>query len=228
MFGKKRTKSTLPEFDQLWFGCFLFVLKEDRNLRIINKQTYIGVDGLEIQVKTKLRQNNIESKELYSKRTGVKIGRIKAISATGFRLYINLPKMVRTDNIRPFGIIDKIHLEEVLNEITNILVEFGVNVCNAFISTVEINATAQLDSNKSVECIMNLLALMLLQERNKVFLTAHGKKNTCYKEVPLSYDILRNTYQIESLKTSRLGNKSFCWKFYNKGLEEGIQNKGLL
>ena len=89
MFGKKRTKSTLPEFDQLWFGCFLFVLKEDRNLRIINKQTYIGVDGLEIQVKTKLRQNNIESKELYSKRTGVKIGRIKAISATGFRLYIN-------------------------------------------------------------------------------------------------------------------------------------------
>ena len=125
-------------------------------MRIINKQTYIGVDGLEIQVKTKLRQNNIESKELYSKRTGVKIGRIKAISATGFRLYINLPKMVRTDNIRPFGIIDKIHLEEVLNEITNILVEFGVNVCNAFISTVEINATAQLDSNKSVECIMNL------------------------------------------------------------------------
>lgn len=197
-------------------------------MRIINKQTYIGVDGLEIQVKTKLRQNNIESKELYSKRTGVKIGRIKAISATGFRLYINLPKMVRTDNIRPFGIIDKIHLEEVLNEITNILVEFGVNVCNAFISTVEINATAQLDSNKSVECIMNLLALMLLQERNKVFLTAHGKKNTCYKEVPLSYDILRNTYQIESLKTPRLGNKSFCWKFYNKGLEEGIQNKGLL
>lgn len=197
-------------------------------MRIINKQTYIGVDGLEIQVKTKLRQNNIESKELYSKRTGVKIGRIKAISATGFRLYINLPKMVRTDNIRPFGIIDKIHLEEVLNEITNILVEFGVNVCNAFISTVEINATAQLDSNKIVECIMNLLALMLLQERNKVFLTAHGKKNTCYKEVPLSYDILRNTYQIESLKTPRLGNKSFCWKFYNKGLEEGIQNKGLL
>lgn len=197
-------------------------------MRIINKQTYIGVDGLEIQVKTKLRQNNIESKELYSKRTGVKIGRIKAINATGFRLYINLPKMVRTDNIKPFGIIDKIHLEEVLNEITDILFEFGVDVRNAFISIVEINATAQLDSNKSVECIMNLLALMLLQEGNKVFLTAHGKKNTCYKEVPLSYDILRNTYQIESLKTPRLGNKSFCWKFYNKGLEEGIQNKGLL
>lgn len=196
-------------------------------MRIINKQTYIGVDGLEIQVKTKLRQNNIESKELYSKRTGVKIGRIKAISATGFRLYINLPKMVRTDNIRPFGIIDKIHLEEVLNEITNILVEFGVNVCNAFISTVEINATAQLNSNKSTECIMNLLALMFLQEGKKVFLTAHGKKNT-YRDVPLSYDILRNTYQIESLKTPRLGNKAFCWKLYDKGLEEGLQDKGLL
>ena len=135
--------------------------------------------------------------------------------------------MVRTDNVRPFGVIDKIHLEELLSEITDILFEFCVDVHNAFISTVEINATAQLNSNKSTECIMNLLALMFLQEGKKVFLTAHGKKNT-YRDVPLSYDILRNTYQIESLKTPRLGNKAFCWKLYDKGLEEGLQDKGLL
>lgn len=199
-------------------------------MKRINKQTYIGVDGLELQVNTdstKLRKENIESKELYSKRTGVKIGRVKAINSTGFRLYINLPQMVRANNIRPFGIIDKIYLEEVLNEITGILYEFCVDVHNALVSTVEINATAQLDSKKSVECIMNLLALMFLQEGKKVFLTAHGKKNS-YKSVPLSYDILRNTYQIESLKTPRLGNKAFSWKFYDKGLEEGIQDKGVL
>lgn len=195
----------------------------------MNNKTHIGVDGLEIQVNTKqMNKNNIESKDLYSQRTGVKIGRVKAINKTGFRLYINLPKMVRTNNVRPFGIIDKIYLEEILNEITDILFEFCVNIHNAFISTVEINATAQLNSNKSTECIMNLLALMFLQEGKKVFLTAHGKKNT-YRDVPLSYDILRNTYQIESLKTPRLGNKAFCWKFYNKGLEEGLQdNRGVL
>ena len=68
---------------------------------------------------------------------------------------------------------------------------------------------------------------MFLQEGKKVFLTAHGKKNS-YENVPLSYDILRSTYQIESLRTPRLGNKAFCWKLYNKSLEEGIQNKGLL
>lgn len=196
-------------------------------LKKVNSNTHIGVDGLEIQVNTKQTKNNIESKDLYSKKTGVKIGRVKAINKTGFRLYINLPKMVRTDNVRPFGVIDKIHLEELLSEITDILFEFCVDVHNAFISTVEINATAQLNSNKSTECIMNLLALMFLQEGKKVFLTAHGKKNT-YRDVPLSYDILRNTYQIESLKTPRLGNKAFCWKLYDKGLEEGLQDKGLL
>lgn len=192
-------------------------------LKKVNSNTHIGVDGLEIQVNTKQTKNNIESKDLYSKKTGVKIGRVKAINKTGFRLYINLPKMVRTDNVRPFGVIDKIHLEELLSEITDILFEFCVDVHNAFISTVEINATAQLNSNKSTECIMNLLALMFLQEGKKVFLTAHGKKNT-YRDVPLSYDILRNTYQIESLKTPRLGNKAFCWKLYDKGLEEGLQD----
>ena len=198
-------------------------------LKKVNNKTHIGVDGLEIQVNTKQTNKNssIESKDLYSKRTGVKIGRVKSVNKTGFRLYINLPKMVRTENVRPFGIIDKIYLEEILNEITDILFEFCVNVHNAFISTVEINATAQLNSNKSTECIMNLLALMFLQEGKKVFLTAHGKKNT-YRDVPLSYDILRNTYQIESLKTPRLRNKAFCWKIYNKSLEEGIEDKGLL
>lgn len=196
-------------------------------MKKVNSNTHIGVDGLEIQVNTKQTKNNIESKDLYSKKTGVKIGRVKAINKIGFRLYINLPKMVRTDNVRPFGVIDKIHLEELLSEITDILFEFCVDVHNAFISTVEINATAQLNSNKSTECIMNLLALMFLQEGKKVFLTAHGKKNT-YRDVPLSYDILRNTYQIESLKTPRLGNKAFCWKLYDKGLEEGLQDKGLL
>ena len=196
-------------------------------MKKVNSNTHIGVDGLEIQVNTKQTKNNIESKDLYSKKTGVKIGRVKAINKTGFRLYINLPKMVRTVHVRPFGVIDKIHLEELLSEITDILFEFCVDVHNAFISTVEINATAQLNSNKSTECIMNLLALMFLQEGKKVFLTAHGKKNT-YRDVPLSYDILRNTYQIESLKTPRLGNKAFCWKLYDKGLEEGLQDKGLL
>lgn len=43
-------------------------------MKRINKQTYLGVDSLEIEVNTELRKNNIESKEICSKRTGVTIG----------------------------------------------------------------------------------------------------------------------------------------------------------
>lgn len=197
-------------------------------MKRINKQTYIGVDGLEIEVNTKLRKN-IESKELYSNRTGVNIGRVKAINATGFRLYINIPKMLQANNVKPFGIVNKIHLEEILNDIEEILTEqFGVDLKDAFVSTAEINATAELENPKNVGCIMNLLALMFLQEGKKVFLTAHGKKNSCYKNVPLSYDILRNLLQVESIRTPRLGNKCLCWKFYNKSLQENIKDRGLL
>lgn len=208
--------------------------KEDINevnkeKKVINKNTTIGIDTLEIEVETKL-QKKFTSNQIFSTRTSAKIGEIKSSvgNKTGFRISLNIPKMIRTDNVKPFGIVDKIHLEEIVNDVTQILSEqFSIDLKHAFVSVVEINATAELENPKNIGCIMNLLALMFLQGKGKVFLTAHGKQNR-YKNVPLSSDVLRNTYQIESLRTPRLGNKCFCWKFYNKSLEENIEDKGLL
>lgn len=200
-------------------------------MKTFNKHTHIGIDTIEIQVETDMQIKKFQTNEIISVRTGAKIGTITPSTGnkTGVHVSLNIPKMIRHNNEKPFCISDKIYLEDVLNDVTEILTkQFEVDFKKAFINKVEINATAELKNPKHVENIMNLLALMFLQEDKKIFFTAHGKQNICYNDVPLSYDILRNTYQIESLRTPRLGNKCFCWKFYNKGLQENIQDIGLL
>lgn len=191
----------------------------------------IGIDSIELTIETK--QNLIvKQREVFSKRTGARIAEIKPSTKKqkqGYRLSLCLPKMINTNNIRPFGVLDACCLKQMIEEITDELKKiFDVSLEKAFVSTVEVNATAELKNPENIECIMNLLALMFLQMGEKVYLTAHGKTNEKYKDVPLSYNLLRKTQQIESLKTPRLGNKRFSWKFYDKGLEQKIQNKGIL
>lgn len=194
-----------------------------------NEHTIIGVDSLEIQIASEQRTKIIEETEIYSKTTGEKIFTIKSQSKTGFRLSICLPKMVRANNLVPFGIMDEVCLLDLVNEISDILTNtFDVNLKMARVSTVEVNATATLHHKENINCIMNLLTLMFLQNGTKIFITAHGKDDERYNNVPLSQDVLRKVLQVESLKTPRLGNHRFAWKIYDKGLEQGMQDKGIL
>lgn len=194
-------------------------------MKQVNKRTYIGLDSISINIETK--QNiSVNTKELFSKQTGVKIGEIKQIK-NGFQLRCCLPKMVRVNNIYPFGIWECIQLDCVVNELTEIIQEmFSVNLDKAIVCSCEINATAELENKETVECIMNLLGIMFLQGNQKIFFTAKGKKQKQYKK--LNADVLQNDLQIESLKTPRLSNKKLAFKFYNKGLEQEIENKGII
>lgn len=200
-------------------------------MKRINKKTNIGIDSMEIGIETKVQINQCKTNDIISSITGNKVGRIKQSTGKkqGVRVFLNIPKMIRTDNIKPFGNSDKNRLSEISDDITKILREqLGVDLKKALISTVEINATAELENPQNVECIMNFFELIFTQENKKIYLTAHGKQNACYKNIPLTEDVLRNTHQIESLKTPRLGNKRFCWKIYNKGAEQNIQDRGIL
>lgn len=194
-----------------------------------HKKTFIGLDTIEIEVKT---QGKIEVTELFSNRTKEKIGTVKQSSKgeNRFRISLNIPKMIRKDNIKPFGIADINYLDTIVYDIEELFEkQLKANIEEAIVSTVEINVTAELKNPKKVECIMNLLGIMFSQEEHKKFyITAHGKQDICYKDIPLSDDVLRNSFQIESIKTPRLGNKCFSWKFYDKGLEQNIQNKGII
>lgn len=195
-------------------------------MKRVNKRTEIGIDTIEINI-TGIK-TAIEETELKHTRTGENIGTIKKRNGReqGYVISICLPKIIRTDNIKPFGVLDSIKLSEVIWQVqTQLSMLFNTDYKNAYVKCCEVNATATLKRPENIDAIMNLLSLMFLQAGEKVYLTAHGVKDTRYKNVPISKNILRQVQQVESLKTKRSTNERVSWKLYNKSLEQAEKAK---
>ena len=190
----------------------------------VNKTTVIGLDSIEITVNQHIQA---VSTEIKSTRTKTKLGYIKPL-LHGTRISLCLPRTIREDNIDPFGLLDACHLVEVVKEITEKLEELQIDTSQARVTKVEINATATLDDPAHVPAILQLLAMMFLQSGQKAFLVVHGEQDKMFQNVPLEREIMRTRPVIESIKTQRLKNGRFSLKVYNKNLESGIEDKGLL
>lgn len=206
-------------------SCFLFAEK-GAGMKRVNKRTEIGIDTIEVNI-TGIK-TAIEETELKHTRTGENIGTIKKRNGReqGYVISICLPKIIRTDNIKPFGVLDSIKLSEVIWQVqTQLSMLFNTDYKNAYVKCCEVNATATLKRPENIDAIMNLLSLMFLQAGEKVYLTAHGVKDTRYRNVPVSKNILRQVQQVESLKTKRSTNERVSWKLYNKSLEQAEKAK---
>lgn len=201
-------------------SCFLFTAK-GAGMKRVNKSTKVGLDTIEINI-TGIT-TAVEETELKHTRTGEKIGTIKKRNGReqGYVVSICLPKIIRADNKNPFSVLDSIKLDEVIWQIqTQLSMLFNTDFKNAYVKCCEVNATATLKRPENIDAIMNLLSLMFLQAEEKVYLTAHGVKDTRYKNVPMSKNILRQIQQVESLKTKRDTNERVSWKLYNKSLQQ--------
>lgn len=206
-------------------SCFLFAEK-GAGMKRVNKHTEIGIDTIEVNI-TGIKKA-IKETELKHTRTGENIGTIKKRNGReqGYVISICLPKIIRTDNTKPFGVLDSIKLSEVIWQVqTQLSMLFNTDYKNAYVKAVEVNATATLKRPENIDAIMNLLSLMFLQAEEKVYLTAHGVKDTRYRNVPVSKNILRQVQQVESLKTKRSTNERVSWKLYNKSLEQAEKAK---
>lgn len=184
-------------------------------MKRVNKSTEVGLDTIEINI-TGIK-TAIEETELKHTRTGEKIGTIKKRNGReqGYVISICLPKIIRANNTKPFTVLDGIRLDEVIWQIqTQLSMLFNTDFKNAYVKCCEVNATATLKRPENIDAIMNLLSLMFLQAEEKVYLTAHGVKDTRYKNVPMSKNILRQIQQVESLKTKRDTNERVSWKLY--------------
>ena len=187
----------------------------------------VGLDTIEVDIKTEyeLVENNIE---FYSPKTGNKIGTMihKQGKEHGYRLNINLPKCVHQTNLHPLTILDVCHLYEITEMVTNKMRElFGENYPLLRVSTCEVNSTITLQNKNNVEPMLNMIAHMLLAKDGKVYVCMHGKKKgKRYQKVAS----LKSGFQIESIRTEQLSNGRMCFKMYNKSLEQGIDDKGII
>lgn len=193
-------------------------------MKKVNKTTTIGLDTVEVTVNKHI---TLDTTEIKSQKHNKSIGRITPVK-DGVKISICLPKALREDNIQPLGVVDACQLLRVITEVTEALECFQIDISQAQVRRVEINSTAELENPTHVPAIMKFLSLMLLQNDIKVFVTAHGENDVLYKNIPLDSAIFRTRPVIESIRTERLTNKRFAFKFYNKGLESNIEGKGIL
>lgn len=191
----------------------------------------IGIDTLEVEIQASILLH--ENTHIFRSANGVEIGRMKAVK-NGYRLFICLPKILREDNIEPFNVNDFKAIQKVLSMIQrelqnlfeNTLLEMTVKSC-------EVNSTIQLSDKEKTAPLLHLLSQILLTKREKLLVAYTGQRTGKRYEVVKN---LCNGKRIESIKTPQLSNSRFCFKIYDKSLEQqktkeqkqNITDRGLL
>lgn len=191
----------------------------------------MGIDTIELMIETDkpLRVNgeNVNVLDLICKKTKQKVGTIKHKKGRrkGYCLNINLPKCKYEDNKKTFGKEDSSDLPKIYKMIKNKLDSlFGEGFYKVEVLACEVSATAKLDNYKNVDAILNMIKLMLLQDGKSFCIWVHGKKynsKDCHNEKLITKD------QVESIKT-KCSNNRYSVHLYNKGLEQGCIEQGLL
>lgn len=183
----------------------------------------LGLDGLDITINTniKLEQNQY----VFKNQTGEELGNLVAVKR-GYKLHICLPKMIRNSNSVPFGVSDYNHLSNVLEFIkNNILNLFKGESTEITIQACEVNSTVVLSRKEQTAPMLKLLSHILLTKDEKLFVACSGERTG------KRYEAVKNLCsgkRIESIKTGQLSNSRFCFKIYDKGIEQNIADKGLL
>ena len=175
----------------------------------------IGIDTLEVEIQASILLH--ENTHIFRSANGVEIGRMKAVK-NGYRLSICLPKILREDNIEPFNVNDFKAIQKVLSMIQrelqnlfeNTLLEMTVKSC-------EVNSTIQLSDKEKTAPLLHLLSQILLTKREKLLVAYTGQRTGKRYEVVKN---LCNGKRIESIKTPQLSNSRFCFKIYDKSLEQ--------
>lgn len=183
----------------------------------------LGLDGLDITINTdvKLEQNHYTFKN----QAGKELGNLAAVK-NGYKLHLCLPKMIRNNNSIPFGVSDYKQLKNVLEFIkNNVLNLFKGKSTKITIQACEVNSTVVLSRKEQTAPMLKLLSHVLLIKDEKLFIACSGE------QIGKRYKAVKNLcsgQRIESIKTGQLSNSRFCFKIYDKAIEQNITDKGLL
>lgn len=198
-------------------------MKYKRRTKVKHDTVCIGVDTIELVIDTPLliTENSVVFVNSKNKEIGTLVhsqGKTK-----GYRLTVNLPRCVRDNNIKPFNALDAFKIFDVIQIITSQLKEhFGDHLPELVVRSAEVNATMQLKNKDNIQPMMNMIAGMLLQDReNIVYLACKGKqKGQRYAKV----DTLASGMNVESIKLPQNSSCRFSSKIYDKSKEQGVEN----
>lgn len=158
----------------------------------------LGLDGLDITINTniKLEQNQY----VFKKQTGEELGNLVAVK-NGYKLHICLPKVIRNNNTKPFGVSDYKQLNNVLEFIkNNVLNLFKGESTEITVQACEVNSTVVLSKKEQTTPMLKLLSHVLLTKDEKLFIACSGEQiGKRYKEKAFNTEtrLRANTYILD-------------------------------
>ena len=134
----------------------------------------LGLDGLDITINTniKLEQNQY----VFKKQTGEELGNLVAVK-NGYKLHICLPKVIRNNNTKPFGVSDYKQLNNVLEFIkNNVLNLFKGESTEITVQACEVNSTVVLSKKEQTTPMLKLLSHVYLPKTKNCLLHVVANK----------------------------------------------------
>lgn len=134
-----------------------------------------------------------------------------------YSLYVNLPKLLRMNNIKPYGILDCTRYSKVYQLLSNQLTElFASNVPELIVTGIECSFSYTLANKKLLNPMLNYITRAFISKNNGMHVYVKGVQSKRYEKCEIYCD----TLQVQSFRTSRASDCLGSFKCYNKLQEE--------
>lgn len=134
-----------------------------------------------------------------------------------YSLYVNLPKLLRTNNVKPYGILDCTKYSKVYQLLFNQLTElFSLNVPELIVTGIECSFSYTLANKELLNPMLNYIARAFISQNTAMHVYVKGIKSQRYKKCEIYCDSL----QVQSFRTSRASDCLGSFKGYNKLREQ--------
>lgn len=175
----------------------------------MERRMKVGVDTCKFEV---IMQNNPDTSinKIFINNHGVEYAKLET---KGKKIYfiLNLPKLIRKDNVKPFTHDDFKYINGLGNTINELIQkELNTSHFNTKLVTIEVNQTNMVEPKATCHNILDLLSCAMLDKKKQIHVYATDN------------DTLRPS--IDGVETYQIKHK-FVMKCYNKGKKEGILTK---
>lgn len=141
-----------------------------------------------------------------------------------YSLYVNLPKLLRMNNIKPYGMLDCKRYSKVYQLLSNQLTElFASNVPELIVTGIECSFSYTLANKKLLNPMLNYITRAFISKNNGMHVYVKGVQSKRYEKCEIYCD----TLQVQSFRTSRASDCLGSFKCYNK-LQEQLDHETVL
>jgi len=141
-----------------------------------------------------------------------------------YSLYVNLPKLLRMNNIKPYGIWDCTKYSKIYQLLSNQLTElFSLNIPELIVTGVECSFSYTLANKELLNPMLNYITRAFISQNNGMHMYVKGVQSKRYEKCEIYCDSL----QVQSFRTSRASDCLGSFKCYNK-LQEQLDHETVL